>query len=110
MIVGEFRGIQPCVSAVVGIPRLGVFGAVRFLVRSTDERLAWVLPIPHLSRWATAAGCPVFPPERATGRVPVVLGRIPVDIKAALLDAIARHHSASAAGEAGSPFQSLNPT
>ena len=32
MIVGEFKGIQPYVSAVVGIPRLGVFGAVGFLV------------------------------------------------------------------------------
>ena len=32
MIIGEFRGIQPYVSAVVGIPRLGVFGTVGFMV------------------------------------------------------------------------------
>ena len=32
MIIGEFKGIQPYVSAVIGIPRLGVFGAVGFLV------------------------------------------------------------------------------
>lgn len=32
MIIGEFEGAQPYVSAVVGIPRLGVFGTVRFLV------------------------------------------------------------------------------
>ena len=32
MIIGEFDGGQPYVSAVVGIPRLRVFGAVRFLV------------------------------------------------------------------------------
>lgn len=32
MIIGEFRGIQPYVSAIVGIPRLGVFGTVGFLV------------------------------------------------------------------------------
>lgn len=32
MIIGEFDGGHPYVSAVVGVPRLGVFGAVRFLV------------------------------------------------------------------------------
>ena len=32
MIVGELKGIQPYVSAVLGIPRLGVFGAAGFLV------------------------------------------------------------------------------
>lgn len=32
MITGEFKGIQPYVSAVVGIPRLEVFGTVAFLV------------------------------------------------------------------------------
>ena len=32
MIIGEFRGIQPYVPAVVGIPRLGVFGTVGFMV------------------------------------------------------------------------------
>ena len=32
MIIGDFDGGQPYVSAVVGMPRLGVFGTVRFLV------------------------------------------------------------------------------
>ena len=32
MIIGDFDGGHPYVSAVVGMPRLGVFGTVRFLV------------------------------------------------------------------------------
>ena len=32
MIIGEFKGIQPYVSAVIGITRLGVFGSGGFLV------------------------------------------------------------------------------
>lgn len=34
MIIGEFDGGQPHVSAEAGVPRLGVVSAVRFLVGS----------------------------------------------------------------------------
>ena len=43
MIVGEFEGTQPYVSAVVGIPRLGVFGTVRFLA-DTGASLTCIHP------------------------------------------------------------------
>ena len=58
MIIGEFKGIQTYVSAVIGIPRLGVFGAVGFLVDTgasvtclhPRDSIALRLPFDHLER------------------------------------------------------------